>query len=177
MNLLKRTGQWARHQWSAQGPMLLHSPYVFDFFNKVYRGGPSQHGKQVDGLRKKLTKSPTIITRQDLGAGGEQSIKLGQSVRNAGRRRVEGEWLYHLCRWAQPKRLLELGTHVGLSALYQSGGLEGDFSFLSLKEILPLLKLPGPISKNGNARSALSRETLLILSPVPNYPPIARTTC
>lgn len=113
--------------------MLVHSPFVFRLYNEVYKGKRSAWGAEVAALRKRLTQDPTPLSRQDFGAGGEDLILLGQTARQAGRRRIEGEWLYRLCRLYQPRALLELGTHLGLSALYQSGGLEPGYQFLSLE--------------------------------------------
>lgn len=94
----------------------------------------------IEQLRRRLARSTTRLTLTDHGAGpadrggGSRTVRLGDLARRAACPRRQGERLLRLTRWLQPQRMLELGTHLGFSALYQSQGapqarlltLEGD---------------------------------------------------
>jgi predicted O-methyltransferase YrrM len=112
---------------------------VYTFHQSVLRGNASEVGKEIEGLRRKLSQDQRLIRRQDFGAGsaakggGQSEVKLGSLARRASRRRKEGEFLYRLCQFYQPQRCLELGTHLGISALYQLSALPAETEFISLE--------------------------------------------
>ncbi|MEL7341996.1 MAG: class I SAM-dependent methyltransferase [Bacteroidota bacterium] len=90
----------------------------------------SAWGTKVEQLRQQLTQDKhTHLEFEDLGAGsanqGPQPLRrsLADLARNAARRQREGELLYRICQHYQPRRCLEFGTNLGISALYQLGGL------------------------------------------------------
>ncbi|MDX1906287.1 MAG: class I SAM-dependent methyltransferase [Bacteroidia bacterium] len=114
-----------RHQLQGRTAHSLHSPFVFDWYQSVYRGPLSPEGAAVEALRRELTRSRTPIVDQDLGAGSRRGRPphLGALVSRSARRRAAGELLRRHCLHYQPQRCLELGTNVGISALYQLSGL------------------------------------------------------
>ncbi|MEO0471626.1 MAG: class I SAM-dependent methyltransferase [Bacteroidota bacterium] len=117
--------QWFRHQWQAKTAHGVHSPFVFQLVEDVFPYRKSEAGRQVEAIRKKLAGSEQEVRFADLGAGslnrggGEVKTTLGQLARRAARQRRSGELLYRLCRHLQPQRMLEFGTNLGISAMYQ----------------------------------------------------------
>ena len=61
-------------------------------------------------------------------------------AQKASRKAVEGNFLLNICRYYQPKKCLELGTHLGISTLYQLAGLQDSY-FVSLEGVSDLQKL------------------------------------
>ncbi len=117
-----------RHLFSAQGDYRLHSPFVYHFYQEVLRGSPEPQAMKTRQLRSRMLKDQRLIRFEDLGAGsrrsGEREVKssLGRLAARAGRRQEEGEFLLRLTRFCKPNRMLELGTHLGFSAMYQHLG-------------------------------------------------------
>lgn len=118
--LIFRVYTFLQHWLRAKGAYFIHSPFVFDWYREVLRGDNSSEGKRVEALRKKLIQCTDNISFDDLGAGssGPASKRLGILVKRAARKRPSGELLKRLVAYAQVKRGLELGTHVGISTLY-----------------------------------------------------------
>ncbi len=127
-----------KHLLNTKTKYSVHSPFVFDFFTQVLEGKKSAIGADIETLRKKLCRSSLIVEYEDLGAGrGNNQPKLvqrsiGEIARNSARTRMEGEFLYRLCKHYQPQRCLELGTNLGISTLYQLRAL-GNSQFISLE--------------------------------------------
>jgi predicted O-methyltransferase YrrM len=105
-------------------------------------------GQPIERLRRRLTYRRTALPLQDYGAGpanqggGPRQATLGRLARRAACPRRKGERLLRLTRHLQPQRMLELGTHLGFSALYQLTGapqatlitLEGSDSLADLAQ-------------------------------------------
>ncbi|MCI4668602.1 MAG: class I SAM-dependent methyltransferase [Bacteroidia bacterium] len=112
----------------SKGNYRLHSPFVYDFFEKVIKGGHSEYGEFAERIRIRMLSDHTPIEFEDLGAGsysqkGKQvKTTIAQLAKKASRRRNEGEFLHRLMRFCQPKRALELGTQLGISTIYQKFG-------------------------------------------------------
>lgn len=119
--------RYLAHQWNAQDSYTVHSPFVFNFHQFVLKHRSSQMGTRIAQFRDSLRNSTESIRYKDLGAkGGEEVYKtatLGELVQRVSRRQREGEFLYRLCNYYQPRHCLELGTHLGFSSLYQLAAL------------------------------------------------------
>ncbi|MFK7924638.1 MAG: O-methyltransferase [Bacteroidia bacterium] len=104
-------------------------------------------GAKVEQLRRSLTADRKAqLSFEDLGAGsantGSQTISrsVASLARLSARHRREGELLYRICQYYQPKRCLEFGTNLGISTLYQLGALD-DSRFVSMEGAAPLAAL------------------------------------
>jgi len=127
---------FAKHLIQAKGRYRIHSPFVYEFCTKVLPHDNSLKGDDIEKLRKVWSKDISQVMATDYGAGSRQgsSTTIGTKVKRASRKRRSGELLYRICKYYPVKRGLELGTHIGISGLYQlSGGeferfvtLEGD---------------------------------------------------
>ena len=120
----------------------VHSPFVYKFYTKVLPHRMSDAGKRIEQLRLELCRDQTIISFEDLGAGSRKDKQLADVTthsistlaRRASRNRRQGELLHRICAHYQPQRCLELGTHLGISALYQHSAIP-DSNFVSLEGI------------------------------------------
>lgn len=103
----------------------VHSPFVYDFCTKVLPFSRSESGHKIEKYRAELMQNETPLTWTDLGAGFKneggkvQAKSVATIARSSARRRREGELLHRICRHYKPQRLLEFGTNLGISALYQ----------------------------------------------------------
>ena len=82
----------------------------------------------IKALRAKLKASTDRISWEELGAGShhfpDAEASVGELVRHVSRRHKEGALLYRICQHYQPANCLELGTHLGISSIYQGMGLK-----------------------------------------------------
>ena len=115
-----RITSYFSHWLGAKNLYQVHSPFVYDWYQQVLKGSPIPRGKEIDRLKKDLSRSQEEIEFQDLGAGssGIRTRKLGKMVRRAARKSASGNLLGRMVQYYQPNNGLELGTHVGLSTLY-----------------------------------------------------------
>jgi predicted O-methyltransferase YrrM len=141
----------------------IHSPFVFDFTQKVL----SQKGSDVQLTniqlqRKKIMKQNERIATSNFGVGSKmdsKTISVAQAVRNQSVSHQYGKLLYNLCRFTNSQNVLEIGTSIGISTMYlasaSSNGkvftLEGDEKRLEFaKRNLEALKLNNVHFIHGN---------------------------
>jgi predicted O-methyltransferase YrrM len=103
----------------------LHSPLVFELVNDVLEDRRWFYAfRDVEAVRDKMLSSSARIEVTDFGAGaGNQAVvkrktNVAALARRSGSSPDQGQMLFRLVEWAQPKTILELGTSVGISALY-----------------------------------------------------------
>ena len=137
--MIWRIKQYLLHQWRVQGKKPLHSPFVFDFYQNVLKASHNQDIDRVARLASTLKKDKTVIERADFGAGhggkggGSYTSTIGETARRSSRRRDEGKLLHNMVKHYQPQRLLELGSHLGISTLYQASAMRPEARLLSLE--------------------------------------------
>jgi predicted O-methyltransferase YrrM len=115
---------WRARPLSSEAPLFLRRLYA-----EVLRDRRAiAEADAIERLRRELSDQRTQIAVVDHGAGsdnrggGWKQVSLGRIARRAACSRTKGEHLLRLTRFFQPKRMLELGTHLGFSALYQLTG-------------------------------------------------------
>jgi predicted O-methyltransferase YrrM len=99
----------------------VHSPFVFDFINKVLRDKYLNSSlKQWNGWRQDLLRSREKIQLEEIGAGSRignfRISTIGALVKRTSKPVRTAHLLYRILNHYQPNSILELGTSVGLSA-------------------------------------------------------------
>jgi predicted O-methyltransferase YrrM len=87
---------------------------------------------QIETLRSQMEESSQDVEIVDFGAGSGSNPKPGRVLhaslsricRAASRRPISGLLMMKLIQAFQPNTVIELGTSVGISAMYQAAGLE-----------------------------------------------------
>jgi len=107
-----------------------HSAFVYEFYQKVIDGDREYYDfAPIEHLRSMLIQSDEEINVVDFGAGGDGKHfdKLSVAQRKvsdiASRSAVhakQGRVLFRLTNFMQPKTMLEIGTSLGISSLYQA---------------------------------------------------------
>lgn len=106
----------------AKGAHGIHSPFVFELYNKVIKENPDYYEfAPIEHLRKRLLRSKEIIEVVDFGAGGKGKTKkeIKDIVRKSSIPPKEGRLLFRLVNFVQPHTMVEMGTSLGISTLYQ----------------------------------------------------------
>jgi len=82
----------------------IHSPYLFEFVNKVlFNARATEAPEAIMKEHRKLRAAVAFVRRSSV------SMKYGFL-------------LYRITAWFQPEMIIELGTGMGISTLYLSGG-------------------------------------------------------
>jgi predicted O-methyltransferase YrrM len=101
----------------------IHSPFVFDFVVKVLNDRTSVPVfREIEALRADLLRDESMLVVRDFGAGSvfgsETSRKMKDIARNAAKPAKYGRLLFRIAEYYGARRILELGTSLGLSTLY-----------------------------------------------------------
>jgi len=133
-----RIYQFIRHlfytsHWKGHG---IHSPYLFEFVNGVL-------------FNSRGTEAPENVLKEHQRLRSEHSF-----VRRSSVSRKYAMLLYRITSWFQPEMIIEMGTGMGVSALYLSSGspetplhsIERDKERAALAAQLICRCCPGPVS-------------------------------
>jgi predicted O-methyltransferase YrrM len=140
----------------------IHSPFVYQFLEDIlYADKITPELKELAQLKKQLSKDYSSITITDLGAGStinsNKSRYVKDVAKNSSKSAKYGRLFYRMMQHYQPRNIIELGTSLGLSAVYFAKSnpetpvytLEGcpntleiakaNFNNLNIKNITPIL--------------------------------------
>ena len=111
----------------------LHSPFVFELVNAVLENRHWYYAyRDVELLRRKMLESTVRLSITDYGTGTSRNASVRQVARTAGSTARQGRLLFRLADWAAPATMLELGTSLGISAMYLASG-KRSARFISLE--------------------------------------------
>ncbi len=114
--------QYLAYRLKAKGAHGIHSPFVYELFHKVVCESPDYYDfLPIEHLRKRLLTSKEVIEVVDFGAvkKGKYNKKVKDIVRKSAIPAKEGRLLFRLVNFVQPKTMVEMGTSLGISTLYQ----------------------------------------------------------
>lgn len=99
----------------------VHSPFVYQFLIKgLYKSADASALKHWKNFRSQLLNTHQTIDVKDFGAGSsifkDSERMVSQMAKNAGLSITKAKIFNQILHYFQPKNMLELGTHLGLSA-------------------------------------------------------------
>jgi len=102
----------------------IHSPFFFDFYNKVIRGDTDTIFGEIETTRAHLLKDRTLVKVKDLGASSPHFSSGDREIGRVAATSLSEEkyclLFYRIARYAQAKSMVELGTSMGITSLYLS---------------------------------------------------------
>lgn len=114
--------EYIKYKWNAKGRHGIHSPFVYDLVDKVFKIDFSiSDSNLLNQSFKSLESNKQTINVKDFGAG---SHKLGsqrtiqQIFKISSSKGHYGKILYQLSHFFQPKNILEFGTSLGIGTLH-----------------------------------------------------------
>jgi predicted O-methyltransferase YrrM len=125
MNLIFKLIAFLQYQRSAVNEHSIHSPFVFDLLTKVIQSKKHFYAfDEIAHIEKQLKNSSESITQIEFGAGSHKlnsvEKKISALAKTVSIPKSQGELLFKLVEYFQPKNILELGTCIGISTLYLS---------------------------------------------------------
>lgn len=115
---------YVSYWFKAKTRFKIHSPFVFDLLENVFRDKNQYSGyDEIDNYKKILSHSKSVIETTDFGKGNKDNPvisheKLGPLVQRRSQKKKQAQLLYRLSKRFQPETILEMGTAAGLSASY-----------------------------------------------------------
>ena len=140
----------------------IHSPFVYDFVEQVLnaRDQPAVFAR-IEAYRESLKRSSDVLTVEDFGAGSVYGDTVERAVSRIARHAAKpprfGRLLYRMAEHYRCRKILELGTSLGISTAYLA----------SAPGVERVLTIEGAQAIAGRARSGLdamglSRVELLV---------------
>lgn len=120
-----RIKQFLRFYLAADTRYQVHSPFVFEFANAVLEDDRWFYAfDDAEAIRRRMLNSDVNLNMNDYGASDDgmtavqKPIPLRRITRLAASSPAQGRRLFRLAEWLKPERMLELGTSVGIGAMY-----------------------------------------------------------
>lgn len=105
----------------------LQAPFAYRLYEAVmHRDLKEVQFRLIEDVRNRLLQDKRLISIRDFGAGfggrTHRTKSIAYITKNSSKPPRYARLLHRLVRHLHPKTMLELGTSVGISALYQSTG-------------------------------------------------------
>ncbi|MCW5923975.1 MAG: class I SAM-dependent methyltransferase [Saprospiraceae bacterium] len=111
----------------------LHSPFVFELTNAVLEDARWFYAfRDVERVRQQMLASEVRVRAMDSGQTASATTTIRAVVRRAASSPRQGQLLFRLACWASPRTMLELGTSLGIGAMYLASGMRSA-RFVSLE--------------------------------------------
>ena len=125
MEHLQMLWRYARYLLKCKSKKNIHSPYVFQFITEVLEDDRQFYAYgEIERLRYALLQNNETIEVTDFGAGStinaSKKRKIKDLAKNSAKAHKYGQLLFRIVNHFQPKNMLELGTSLGISTLYQA---------------------------------------------------------
>lgn len=122
--LLQRVNSFLKYYFRAKTKYDIHSPFVADLMQNVIEDDRNFYiFSSIITLRARLALNKKTIEIIDHGAGSmvtsSNQRQIREIVKYSAIPPFAGKMLFRLVNWHKPKTLLELGTSLGISTLYQ----------------------------------------------------------
>jgi predicted O-methyltransferase YrrM len=119
---------YINYRWTAGNEHAVHSPFVFDLLTKaLYRKDAPAVFQKIENIRRSLKHNNRIINTIDLGAGSSfdgkvKTRSLAQTISWFAKPPKYGQALHRIVAHLRPSVMIELGTSLGISTMYQASG-------------------------------------------------------
>ncbi len=125
MNKFFLITQYIRYLFHARDEHSLHSPFAYTFYTTLIKPqAPDPEHVPIERLRKELKKSTASLLITDYGAGSSirnsRTRKVASIARHSEKKPALAQLIYRIIRERKPSVILDLGTSLGLTTLYQA---------------------------------------------------------
>jgi predicted O-methyltransferase YrrM len=109
----------------------IHSPFVFQLMAVFEDNNPYPTYHKIEALRKQLLNNKSKLVVKDLGATSANTNhpinvntnSISAIAKRSAKPAKYAQLLFRLAKHLQPNTVIELGTSLGISALYQASAL------------------------------------------------------
>ncbi len=115
---------YINHWLDAVDEHSIHSPFFFDFYNRVIRAEVDTPFSEIEKTRKHLLNDHTLIKVKDLGASSPHFKNENREIAQVASTSLNEEryctLFYRIAMYTEAKSMVELGTSMGITSLYLS---------------------------------------------------------
>lgn len=123
MSVWSSVRAYLRYRRNAVSKHGVHSPFVFDLVTKTFPNDETDFTVfPAEKWREECLANHSTIDVLDFGTGKSGPRMISAIARRAAKSPKEGRLLYRIVKRFQPKNILELGTSLGISAMYMQAG-------------------------------------------------------
>ena len=120
---LHRITAFAKYYWRAKTKYDVHSPFVFEFIQNVLEEPKWYYTfDDIQKIRHQLLRSKESIEVTDFGAGSQVIATKTRKVKDIAASSLSHPFfcqiLFSMVNWLSPKKVLELGTSLGIATLH-----------------------------------------------------------
>jgi predicted O-methyltransferase YrrM len=125
MSKFKTALRYLKYLRKGKSKYFIHSPFVFEFVDEVLFNKHHFYAyDEVEKRRDLLLISDRKVTVTDFGAGSRVNNDLvkpvSQIAKNAAKPKKYGQLLHRIVSHYQPETMLELGTSLGITSMYEA---------------------------------------------------------
>jgi len=124
MSVTYQVKKYLQYRLNAKDEHSIHSPFVFKLYTEVITNKDGYYAfDELNKIRKQLANNQQSIEVVDLGAGSKKMTsirKIADIAKYSVAQKKYSELLFRLTNYFKPETVLELGTSLGLSALYMA---------------------------------------------------------
>jgi predicted O-methyltransferase YrrM len=155
----------------------IHSPFVYEFVSRViFDGNRYPEYEVITAIRNKLKRSGEKIRVADVGSlsmhFSDEHRSVVRLVSRSSVNRKTGNLLFRISRYYKPELIVELGTSIGMSAIYLATGNQ-DSKVITLEGNASLAAFAKELFRKNNIFNIELREGLFddqLLSLEKEYP-------
>lgn len=127
MSKFKTGLRYLKYLRKGKSKYFIHSPFVFEFVDEVLFNDHKFYAyEEVEARRELLLNSDQSIKVTDFGAGSKinnDKIKpVSVIAKNAAKPKKYGQLLHRITSYYRPELMLELGTSLGITSMYEASG-------------------------------------------------------
>jgi len=123
MSVWSSVRAYLRYRRNAVSKHGVHSPFVFDLVTKTFPNDETDFTTfPAEKWREECLANNSTINVLDFGTGKSGPRMISAIARRAAKSPKEGRLLYRIVKRFQPENILELGTSLGISAMYMRAG-------------------------------------------------------
>lgn len=145
--IIELTKKYIYHILAAKNEHSIHSPFLFKLYTQVLVAPKKYYAFQdLVTLREDLQKNHQTLKVNDLGTGSHRTVsdlrKVSQIARHSSIPTKQGELLFRLLNYLEPKVIFELGTSLGMGTLYMQLAFKNAqvFTFEGAENIVNIAK-------------------------------------
>ena len=118
--------EYIKYCWKSKGRHGIHSPFVYDLIDKGLRIRLDDDFRlKRKSIYTQLASSTSTLERIDLGVGSKRfpsTVAVKSVFKSSSSKGKTADLLFRLARHFQPKRILELGSNLGIGTIHLAAG-------------------------------------------------------
>ena len=123
MSRLFQVKAFINHWLDAVEQHSLHSPFFFDFYDKIIKTSSEEDFSTIENIRGNLLQNQSVLQINDLGSGSviqSSQRKIADIAATSLTPAHLAQLYFRICQYTDVHNIVELGTSMGLTSLYFS---------------------------------------------------------